>query len=164
LTRSKAIDTSRSRSALFGAELLITDGTATSLRELAGGGALAVCFMRTFRCPPCRGHARRLAAASGALHEAGARCAVVVPGPPEHAEQLSGSLDAQLPVYADPSLACFLAAGLRRLGPGIQQSGTFAYDSQGRELLAHRVTAPMRRPDLDQMVDRVCDCRSRALA
>ncbi|MEN3280584.1 MAG: hypothetical protein V7607_1724 [Solirubrobacteraceae bacterium] len=137
---------------ILDAPLVLSTGAPTTVRELAGGRDVLVYFMRTFTCPPCRGHVRQLGSAQPLLRAAELAVVVVGPGNPDEADTLRDHLHVPFPVAADRERRVFRAAGLERGIAGLQRSGAVAYDLDGRELFAHRTTLPIRAPDLDRLL------------
>lgn len=112
----------------------------TSLLSLVGGRPAVVFFMRASTCPVCLAHAAEAVRLLGEGKLGSAALVVVTPGGATEiatvARRVSGD-----DVYVVASGSAHAEVGLGRF-LGLQHSGTFVLDAQGRVLSARTATIP----------------------
>ena len=114
--------------------LTTADGSAQSLRDLTSGRRAVVFFMRAASCPVCNAHVAKIE------RLAIADAAVVIVTPGTAADAASVSAKTSLTVLASGEHG-HAEAGLTRF-LGLQHSGTFVLDAEGRVIAARTATLP----------------------
>jgi peroxiredoxin len=110
------------------------DGSAHSLRALTSGRRSLVFFMRAATCPICNAHVKAIAA----LELKDTAIVVVTPGTARDAASVAAKTTLQVLASGEHGHA---EAGLGRF-LGLQHSGTFVLDADGRVLAARTATLP----------------------
>lgn len=112
---------------------------AVRLHDAIGPEGALVYFMRTSSCPICQQHLRTMVRMVQAGELSGLPVVVVVPGRPSDAEKIQQRFGAQLTIVS--STAAHAAMGLF-VKVGLQQSGTFIVDRNGRVTSQRVATMP----------------------
>ena len=117
-------------------DIAVTDasGTARTLHQFAEGRRSLVYFMRTASCPVCNAHVKNIER----LGLADTTVVIVVPGSAADAASVAKRVGLTVVSSGDSGHA---EAGLGS-SMGLQHSGTFVLDADGRVLLAKTATLP----------------------
>ena len=114
--------------------LTAADGSAKSLRDLTSGRRAVVFFMRASSCPICNAHVKKIER----MATADAAVVIVTPGTAADAASVSAKTSLQVLASGENGHA---EAGLTRF-LGLQHSGTFVLDAEGRVIAARTATLP----------------------
>lgn len=114
--------------------LTAADGSAQSLRTLTNGRRALVFFMRAASCPVCNAHVKVIAG----LELKDTAIVIVTPGTAKDAASVAAKTTLQVLASGESGHA---EAGLGRF-LGLQHSGTFVLDAEGRVLAARTSTLP----------------------
>jgi peroxiredoxin len=117
----------RNAAALGRIEVKDSDGRPHPLGSLWRRKPVVLVFLRHFGCLFCREQVAQLRGQADALRALGAGVAAVGSGTPEQAAEFAAEYEPPFPVYVDPTLLAYRAAGLRRGILDTLNTGTLAH-------------------------------------